>query len=135
MAEPGTYPRAIYEKQLQCIVADDRETQLRLYAEDVVYEFPFATDRPRLIYGRDAFRRVMTPLWDQARRAGIKVTGYDYRLLPTADPTLIAAEMTFSVATPAKSAKLPVVQIMNIRRGEIASVREYFNPQARSELV
>ena len=128
-------PAAVFARQLDCITADDRAAQLRLYTDDLTYEFPFATDRPRVIHGRDAFARVMVPLWDQARALGVKITGSEHVLHQTSDPERIVAEFTLAIDVQQKRGEMRFVQFLWIRDGLIAAVREYFNPQARSELV
>ena len=128
-------PAAIFQQQLDCIMADDREGQLRLYTEDILYEFPYAADRPREIRGRAEFRRIMTPLWDRARSLGVKVTGSEHALHQTLDPERIIAEFTLAIEVQQKRGEMRFVQFLWIRDGLIAAVREYFNPQARNELI
>jgi len=128
-------PRAVFERQMACVRTDDRETQLRLCAEDCVYEFPFATDRPRRIVGREEIRRVMTPLWEEARRKGVRITGYDGTLHETADPEVVIAEFTLSIEVGKILSRISFVQVTRVRGGQIVELREYFNPHARSELL
>lgn len=130
---PGA--RALFEKQIDCIRKDDREEQLRLYTEDCVYDFPFATDRPRHIVGREAIAGVMNPLWTEARRLGVKVTDCDARLFETTDPSQIIAEFTLTVAIADKTLSIPFIQFVKSRSGLIAEMREYFSPQARSAIT
>jgi hypothetical protein len=127
--------RALFERQIECIRRDDRAAQMQLYADDLLYEFPFATDRPRRLAGRDAFFRVMGPLWEQARQQGVKVVGCDARLHETRDPDLLVAEFTLAIEVAARRIELPFVQIIRARDGRIAAVREYFSPAARSEVM
>ena len=128
-------PVAVFQQQLDCIMADDREAQLRLYPEDLLYEFPFAADRPRVIHGREEFRRVMIPLWDQARALGVKVTGCEHALHQTIDPERIVAEFTLAIEVQQKRGDMRFVQFLWIRDGLIHAAREYFNPQARAEFI
>lgn len=114
--------RAIFDEQIRCILADDRERQLLLYAEDCLWEFPFATDRPRHIEGREEIARVMRPLWANARKANIG--GLQYRPLTihdTADPDVIVAEFFLS----ARGAEFPFAQVLRARDGKITHLREY----------
>jgi ketosteroid isomerase-like protein len=127
--------RAIFDRQIACIRSDDRETQLRLYAEDCIYEFPFATDRPRRIVGREEIRRIMTPLWDEARRKGVRIAGYDGTLHETTDAEVAIAEFTLSVEVGQALSRLSFVQFIRVRGGCIVELREYFSPQARSEAL
>jgi ketosteroid isomerase-like protein len=128
-------PRAVFERQIACLRTDDGETQLRLYAEDCVYEFPFATDRPRRIVGREEIRRVMTPLWEEARRKGVRIAGYDGTLHETTDPEVVIAEFTLSIEVGQILSRISFVQVIRVRGGQIVELREYFDPHARSELL
>jgi len=127
--------RALFEKQIDCIVADDREAQAKLYAEDVLYEFPFATDRPRRIKGRDAFLTVMQPLWQLARQRHVKIAGYHGQIHETADPDFIVAECVFDIEIDGRTIEGPFVQFFRAHGGKIMAVREYFSSAARSEAL
>jgi ketosteroid isomerase-like protein len=135
MATPSASARALFERQMSCICSDDRGAQLLLYAEDCVYEFPFATDRPRRIVGRSEIRRVMTPLWEEARGKGVRVTGYEGTLHEASDPDLLIAEFTLSIEIGSARATIPFVQFIRVRGEQIVAVREYFSPQERSEAL
>jgi uncharacterized protein len=137
MAAPSAPARArtSFERQMACICNDDRDAQLQLYTEDCVYEFPFANDRPRRIVGRSEIRRVMTPLWEDARRKGVRVTGYEGTLHETSDPDLLIAEFSLSIEVGSARTTIPFVQFFRVRGEHIAAVREYFSPQARSEAL
>ena len=125
--------RQIFARQIECIENDDRAAQLELYAPDVVYEFPFANDRPRRIEGRDAFRCVMEPLWSAARARGVSVRCERASLIDGADPDVLVAE--FALALVGGSATLDFVQILRARDGKIVHLREYFSPVARAEAI
>ncbi len=126
--------RHLFEKQIDCLLRDDRRAQMELYADDVRYEFPFANDRPRQIEGREAFFSVMTPLWEEARRRGAKVVGCKHEFHATDEHGLFVATFVLEVAMGNRCVSLPFVQFIRIRDNRIAEVREYFNPQARAEL-
>jgi ketosteroid isomerase-like protein len=127
--------RALFEKQIDCIVTDDREAQAKLYADDMLYEFPFATDRPRRIEGRDAFLAVMRPLWQLARQRHVKITGHRGQIHETADPDFIVAECAFDIEIDGRTIEGPFVQFFRARGGKIVAVREYFSAAARSEAL
>jgi uncharacterized protein len=137
VAAPSTsmHAHALFKRQMACICSDDRDAQLQLYAEDCVYEFPFANDRPRRIVGRAEIRRVMMPLWEEARRKGVRVTGYEGTVHETTDPDLVIAEFSLSVEVRPARTTIPFVQFFRVRGEHIAGVREYFSPQARSEAL
>ncbi len=126
--------KTIYEKQVDCIVSDDRTTQLTLYADDLHYEFPFATERPKRIEGREAFHQVMAPIWERTRKMGAKIVGHRYEIHETADPDFIVAELTFHVEHDGNRIDVPFVQFFWTSGGKIVAVREYFGPRVRSDL-
>lgn len=130
-----TSPQELFLRQIECLRRDDRETQLQLYAEDCVYEFPFAIDRPRRLAGREEIRRVMTPLWGEARRRGARVIGCDAIVHVTKDPEVIAAAFTLSIDVRGSMSHIPFVQALRVRQNRITEMREYFSPVARSSVL
>jgi ketosteroid isomerase-like protein len=135
MADEPLRARALFDIQIDCLKRDDREAQMKLYADDLVYEFPFATDRPRRIEGRDAFIAVMKPLWERVRGQGVKIAGIRTQVHETADPDFIVAEFAFAVGTDGNTVEFPFVQFFWTRDGKIAAVREYFSPRGRAEAL
>lgn len=125
---------ALFQKQIDFILHDDREAQMELYAKNLRYEFPIANDRPRHIEGRDQFRAVMTPWWDEARQRGAKVTCCTREFHATDEPGLYVAIFTLEVEMGERIIMLPFVQMIRIRGDLIAEVREYFYPEARAEI-
>ena len=81
----------IFKLQLKCVVDDDRKTQMEIYAEDLRYEFPFANDRPKLIEGRDVFRKAMEPIWERRRKNNIKLALDQYEFHATDEVGLFLA--------------------------------------------
>lgn len=134
---PVSGPRALFDRLIQCLMADEREQQLALYSEDCVWEFPFAAgDRPRRLEGLEAVRRAMTPLWDQARQAGARVIGFEpLAIHETSDSEVIVAEFHLQVEVLGKSQRLLFVQVLRARGGKFVEHREYFNPQLRARLI
>jgi hypothetical protein len=124
----------LFEKQIDYLIRDDRNAQMELYTLDLRYELPFASDRPRLIEGRERFRIVMTPMWEEARRKGVKVTGSSHKFHATDEAGLFVATFSLDVISGEKTMSLPFVQFIRIRGDRICEVREYFNPSARAEL-
>lgn len=125
----------LFEKQIECIIEDDRETQLQLYAEDVRYEFPFANDRPRLIEGREAFRTVMEPLWAEARLKGARAIGCHSEFHATDENGLFLAIFDLEVKVAENIVTLPFVQLIRIQNDSIVAVKEYFNSPARNAAI
>ncbi|MDB4955231.1 MAG: hypothetical protein JWO36_2800 [Myxococcales bacterium] len=134
MSPIASKARELFARQIECIEQDDRAAQLELYAPDVVYEFPFANDRPRRIEGRDAFRRMMEPLWTAARARSVKVKCAHTNLIDGADPTVLVAEFALDSVVGGSSVTLEFVQVLRIRDDKIVHLREYFSPSARAEI-
>ena len=128
------YALKLFEKQIDCLIRDDRITQMELYADDLRYEFPFANDRPRLIEGLETFRVVMTPLWEEARLRGAQVIGCTHEFHATDEIGLYVAVFVLEVVVNEKNSLLPFVQFIRIKDDLIIEVREYFNPHLRAEL-
>ena len=85
----------LFKLQLKCVVDDDRETQMGIYAEDLRYEFPFANDRPKLLEGRDAFRKAMEPIWERRRKNNIKLALDKYEFHATDEASLFLTLVYF----------------------------------------
>lgn len=120
--------RKLFELQIDCVVRDDRETQLGLYAENLRYEFPFAKDRPKLIVGRDTFRKVMEPIWERRRQAGIVLEMETCEFHATSETGLYLAAFTLKAlfANGSEPVSSPCLQLMRVRAGLIVEMREYF---------
>ncbi len=120
----------LFKLQLQCVVEDDRETQMEIYAEDLHYEFPFASDRPKLIDGRDAFRKAMEPIWERRRKNNIKLALDKYEFHATDEAGLFLAVFVLQAFIDDKKEPVssPCVQLLRIHDGHIVEVREYFEP-------
>jgi ketosteroid isomerase-like protein len=126
---------ALFRRQLDCLIRDDRTEQLKLYANDLVYEFPFANDRPRRIEGKAAFLAVMSPLWAQAREHGFKVTAITRQEFHATDEAgLFVARFVLDVSAGDKTVSLEFVQFLRIRDRLIVAAQEYFSPQIRAEI-
>ncbi|MEI5680465.1 MULTISPECIES: nuclear transport factor 2 family protein [unclassified Mesorhizobium] len=129
--------KQLFEKQIDCVCRGDREGQLSLYHEDIEFNFPFATDRPRKIIGREAFVRAMQPLWDQAEAAGIHIIGYKGDVHQSADdPGGVFAEFVLKVSMPDGTTRdVQFVQKMRAAEGKIISVNEYFSSADRATMT
>jgi hypothetical protein len=120
----------IFKLQLKCVVDDDRKTQMKIYAEDLRYEFPFANDRPKLIEGRDVFRKTMEPIWERRRKNNIKLAFDKYEFHATDEVGLFLAVFVLTAFVDDKKEPIssPCVQLLRIYDGHIVEVREYFEP-------
>jgi ketosteroid isomerase-like protein len=127
-------PSELLHLELDCVVRDDRAAQLELLADDCIFEFPFATDRPRRIVGRAEFRRIMEPMWAAARERGIAVRLAESTVLETSDPELVVAEFVLAIDVGDNHMMLPFVQFLRARNDRIVHVREYFSAPMRADL-
>ena len=133
-----TTPREVFERQIRLILADEREAQLELYADDCHWAFPFASgDRPRRLVGRAEIRQAMMPLWEKARAAGLHASFCSIIAIhETLDPEVIVAEFTLGVEAReiGRTDRLDFVQVLRVRDGKIVELREYFDSMARARL-
>jgi len=120
----------LFKLQLKCVVDDDRQTQIEIYAEDLRYEFPFANDRPKLIAGRDAFRKAMEPIWERRRKNNIKLALDKYEFHATDEAGLFLAVFVLKafMDNDQEPISSPCVQLLRIHDGHVVEVREYFEP-------
>jgi ketosteroid isomerase-like protein len=120
----------LFKLQLECVVNDDRKTQMGIYAEDLRYEFPFANDRPKLIEGRDVFKKAMESIWERRRTNNIKLALDKYEFHATDEVGLFLAVFVLKAFIDNKKEPIssPCVQLLRIRDGYIVEVREYFEP-------
>lgn len=120
----------LFKLQIGCVVNDDRITQMKLYSEDLHYEFPFANDRPKLIDGRDAFRKVMEPIWERRRNNNITLLVSKFEFHATDEIGLYLA--MFVLKAVIDKNKEPVsslyVQLLRFHNRHIVEVKEFFEP-------
>jgi ketosteroid isomerase-like protein len=122
----------LFDQQLACIESNDRDAQLALYADDLTYKFPFASDRPRLVQGREAFAAIMQPMWKEAQASGLQARVGARELHATEDPDMAVARFTLEIETLSGLRSLEFVQFLRVRDGRIQSVVEYFDPLQRA---
>jgi ketosteroid isomerase-like protein len=120
----------LFKLQIQCVVDDDRETQIGIYSKNLHYEFPFAADRPKIIEGRDNFQKVMQPIWERRRKNNVQLLLEKYEFHSTDEPGLFLAVFEFKAVIDKKSEPIisPYIQLIKIKDNHIVEVREYFEP-------
>jgi ketosteroid isomerase-like protein len=133
-------PREVFAR-LQATILDDYDMngQADLFAENGVLEWPFAAPgMPRRIEGREAIREVLLPLGEAARRAGRRLRGYDAVVVhDTTDPQEIVVEFEVEGerADDGEPYRLSYIQVLRVVDGEIALLRDYWNPLALTALL
>lgn len=127
---PEDYEKALelFKLQIKCVVNDDRKTQMGIYAENLHYEFPTANDRPKIIDGRDNFRKVMEPIWERRRNSSIETSLDKYEFHATDEEGLFVGVIVLKAVIDKKEEPVTVtfVQLLRIFDGYIIEVREFF---------
>ena len=107
----------------------DMDGQADLYAPDGTLELPFAPPGvPRRLQGREAIRGFLRAAGGRARAAGRRIVRYDRVVVhDTTDPEVIVAEFDLHGVGPTGEAyRLPFIQVLRVRGGEIVFMRDYF---------
>lgn len=139
MSEPtGTTiisPREVFERLHERVRDDyDMDGQADLYAKDGTLELPFAPPGvPRRIRGREEIRGFLRAAGQRARQAGRRIVRYDPVVVhETADPEVIVAEFELhgEVAATGAACRIPFIQVMRVRDGQIVSMCDYFAGEA-----
>ncbi|MGE5335596.1 MAG: nuclear transport factor 2 family protein [Nitrososphaerota archaeon] len=133
MSEPAS-PREVFARLHERVRDDyDMDGQADLYAVDGVLDLPFApSGMPHRIRGREAIRALLAAAGQRARQAGRKITRYDPLVIhDTADPEVIIAEFDLhGEVTPTGAVyRMPFIQVLRVRNGEIVSMRDYFTSE------
>jgi uncharacterized protein len=137
MSESTPTPRQLLERTHTLILEGRLDDYADLFAEDGVFEIPFApAGVPRRIEGRDALRSLFRAGAERSRRTA-RFTGVDYRAVhETADPEVVVAE--FEVRGERTQGGEPFtfsdVIVLRAREGRILSLRDYWNPLDRVDL-
>lgn len=112
----------------------DMDGQADLYAQDGTLELPFAPPgMPRCIRGREEIRKFLVAAGQRARRAGRRIVRYDPLVVhETTDHEVIVAEFDLhgEVAATGAAYRMPFIQVLRVRDGEIVSMRDYFTGEA-----
>lgn len=123
-------PREVFERLHRFVLAYDADNQAELFAEDAVWEFPFAPEgAPRSIEGREKIRAVAKMGMERSNQSGRHLTGYHSVVVhETSDPRVIIVEFELhgKIATLDQVYKIPYIQVISVHNGLITSLRDYF---------
>jgi uncharacterized protein len=127
-------PREVFARLHERVRDDyDMDGQADLYAIDGVLEMPFApSGMPSSVRGREAIRTLLVAAGQQARQSFRRIVRYDPLVIhDTADPEVIIAEFDVhgEVTTTGAVYRIPFIQVLRVRDGEIVSMRDYFSSQ------
>jgi ketosteroid isomerase-like protein len=118
----------MFEQALPAILAGDTAALLGQCADDVIFEFPFAPDgRPRRLEGREQAREYLDTVY--ARLKIKELTSLEIHEI--ADPGVVIAELSMNIAlSDGPTRKASYVEVVTVRDGQIARLREYWSPLA-----
>jgi uncharacterized protein len=131
-------PREVFDRVQRLILERRFDAYADAFAEDATFELPFApAGIPRRVEGREAIRaffRAGTERVDSAARR------WEFRSVvvhETADPEVIVTEFDVhgEVTATGEPYEFANLQVIRVRNGEIASLRDYWNPLDRRELA
>jgi ketosteroid isomerase-like protein len=131
-------PREVFARLMEAVLDLEMDAQADLYAEDGILEWPFAPPgMPRRVEGREAIRRLLVPLSEQAKLAGRRPVEYRALVIhETTDPEVIVAEFDLQgKSANGEQYQLSYIQVLRVRDGQIVSFRDYWSPRALTALL
>ena len=123
-------PTEIFHELHGFVKKYDADGQAELFAENGVWEFPFASGNiPRKIEGRENIRAFGQRGMETSKNAGRRIVKYNsiniYKT--TKDDTIIAEfELEGEVLDNKKNYKIPYIQLLKVKNGKIILLQDYF---------
>jgi uncharacterized protein len=141
MTETGLDPAArpasaleVQERHLALMLEKDMPGWIDLWADDGVFEFPFAPPGfPRRLEGKAAVRDYIKDYPDHIDLAAF----HDVQVHQTVDPDVLVVEMRAEgriVATD-KPYAMSYIYVLTVRDGKIVAYRDYWNPLVALEAL
>jgi uncharacterized protein len=126
----GTDPRAVLDRAQRLFLRKDLDGFAGMFAVDGTHELPFAPPGvPRLLRGREHIREYLTSI----TATPLEITGFhDQTVHETADPEVIIAEYEAHgiVVSTRRPYRMPYIQLLRARDGQIVTWRDYWSPLA-----
>jgi ketosteroid isomerase-like protein len=129
---PPLAPTQLLERHRKLMLAMDMSGQADLYAEDGVFEFPFAPPgKPWRFEGRERVREMLVGAGRMTESMGLRpIENVDVRVHVTADPEVVITELVAIIGDHGGGEiRLPYVSVARIREGEIVCYRDYATPR------
>jgi uncharacterized protein len=124
----------VQERHLALMLEKDMPGWIDLWAEDGVFEFPFAPPGfPRRLEGKAAVRDYIKDYPDHIDLAVF----HDVQVHPTVNPDVLIVEMSAEgrmVAT-GKPYAMSYIYVLTVRDGKIVGYRDYWNPLVALEAL
>ncbi len=131
MKSQNQTPVETFNRLHQFVKNHDADGQAGLFAEDGIWEFPFATGRiPRKVEGRENIRAFGKKAREGSRNAGRSIVKYNSVVVHgTQDRNTINVEFELEGEVIAKSIrnKIPYIQLLKVHNGQIVLLRDYFS--------
>jgi uncharacterized protein len=124
----------LQERHLALILEKDMPGWIDLWAEDGVFEFPFAPPGfPRRLEGKAAIRDYIKDYPNHIDLAAF----HDVHVHQTIDPDVLIVEMRAEgrIVATGKPYAMSYIYVLTIRNGKIAGYRDYWNPLVALEAL
>jgi ketosteroid isomerase-like protein len=129
-------PREVFEEVLQAILEGRMDDYAGRFAVDATLELPFAPPGvPRRVEGREAIRALIRAGGERIRQAGSRWEFRSIVVHETSDPEVIVTEFEVHGTHAGRPHQFANLQVLTVRNGEIASLRDYWNPLDRPEVA
>jgi ketosteroid isomerase-like protein len=126
--------RAVVDRALELLIAQDMAGFAGLWAEDGVLEFPFAAPGfPSRLEGRAAVAAYMSGYPDILRISEFPTVVMHQSVDP--DVVIVEFEAAGTVVATGAPYRMRYIAVITVRDGEIASYRDYWSPAAAAEVV
>jgi uncharacterized protein len=126
--DPALMPLQLTERHRELMLALDMSGQADLYAEDGVFEFPFAPPGlPSRFEGRESVRAMLVAAGRMTEDSGHRpIDLEDVRVHITADPEIVISEFVVVIeSSDGARIRVPYISVTQIRDGEILVYRDY----------
>lgn len=123
-------PSEIFDRLHKFVKNYDADGQANLFAEQGVWEFPFASGNfPNKIIGRENIRKFGKIGMENSKKAGRRIINYNsVTVHQTEEKNILIVEFELEGEIALKNIryKIPYIQLLKIEEGKIALLRDYF---------
>jgi ketosteroid isomerase-like protein len=124
----------VHERHLALMLDKDMPGWVDLWADDGVFEFPFAPPGfPTRLEGKEAIREYIKDYPKHIDLAAFR----DVRVHPSIDPEVLVVEMLAEgrIVATGKPYEMSYIAVITVRDGKIARYRDYWNPLTALEML
>jgi ketosteroid isomerase-like protein len=128
----GRGPAEVFQRWVAAGMRRDADAQAEMFTVDGVLEWPLAPvggPSPRRVEGRESIRRFLADVHGRpVPPRPVDVARSRYVLHLTADPEVFVAEIDVAFLDRGVDEAMSLVHVYRLREGQIASLRDYFEP-------